>query len=350
MEKLNVFVSIAAFFRNWLQGLEVSAVITDIGMALVYFVAALIFVLLNALILVWMERKVAAGFQERRGPNRIGIFGLLQTMNDTVKLLGKEDITPRAADKLIFKLAPVLVFTTATMLYAVIPFGNGMAAIDINVGLFYFLAISSTTTIALLMAGWGSNNKYSLLGGMRSVAQMISYEIPLVFSVLGVVMLVGSLNLSDIVAAQKHTWFILLQPVAFLIFFISGTAELNRAPFDLPEGEQEIVAGFHTEYTGMKFALFFLAEYANLVSISALCATLFLGGWQGPFLPSWVWFIGKTYFMIFVFMWVRWTFPRIRIDKMMKFNWKFLLPLSIANILVTGIGIKLYQYYQIIGR
>lgn len=351
MEKLNsIFVIMAAFVRDWLKALDVNVIVSDVVMALVYFVAAIIFVLLNALILVWMERRVAGYFQERLGPNRIGPFGLLQTLNDTIKLLGKEAIMPKAADKWVYKLAPILIFTTATLLYAVIPYGKGMTAIDINVGLFYFIAISSTTTIALLMAGWSSNNKYSLLGGMRTVAQMISYEIPLVFSALGVVMLVGSLNLSDIVNAQKHMWFILLQPVAFLIFFIAGTAELNRAPFDLPEGEQELVAGYHTEYTGMKFALFFLAEYANLVSISALCTTLFLGGWQGPFFPSWIWFVLKVYFLIFVFMWVRWTYPRIRIDHMMKFNWKFLLPLSIANILVTGIGVKLYQYWQVIGR
>lgn len=351
MEMLNnIFVLIAAFVKNWLLGMEVNTIVTNVAMGLLYFVGAIIFVLLNALILVWMERRVAGYFQERRGPNRIGPFGLLQTLNDTVKLIGKEDIMPRAADKWVWKIAPIAIFTTATMLYAVIPYGKGMTAMDSNVGLFYFLAISSTSTIALLMAGWGSNNKYSLLGGMRTVAQMISYEIPLIFSTLGVVMLVGSLKLQDIVQAQNHMWFILLQPVAFVIFFIAGTAELNRAPFDLPEGEQELVAGFHTEYTGMKFALFFLAEYANLVSISALCTTLFLGGWQGPFFPSWIWFVVKVYILIFIFMWVRWTYPRIRIDHMMRFNWKFLLPLSIANILVTGIGIKIYQYYQLLWR
>lgn len=319
-------------------------------MTVIYFIGALVFVLLNVLILVWMERRVAGFFQERVGPNRIGPFGLLQTVNDTVKLIGKESIIPKAADRAVFMIAPVLIFASAMMLYAVIPFGKGIVFANINVGLFYFVAVGSTTTIALLMAGWGSNNKYSLLGGMRTIAQIISYEIPLMFSMLGVVMLAGSLNLSEIVNAQKNTWFVLLQPVSFVIFFIAATAELNRGPFDLPEAEQELVGGYHTEYTGMRFALFFLSEYANLLSISALAATLFLGGWQGPFLPSWMWFLVKVYFVIFLFMWVRWTYPRIRMDWLMKLNWKFLLPLSIINILATGIGIKICQYFQAAGR
>jgi NADH-quinone oxidoreductase subunit H len=322
----------------------------DIVTAIIYFVTVLVFILINVLILVWLERRVAGFFQERLGPNRVGPFGLLQTVNDTVKLLGKESIIPKAADRMLFKIAPVAIFTTAVALYTVIPFGKDLSVTNTGLGLFFFISFSSTTTIAILMAGWGSNNKYSLLGGMRTVAQIISYEIPLVLSMLGVVMLVGSLNLSDIVNAQKSMWYVVLQPVAFIIFLIAGTAELNRAPFDMPEAEQELVGGYHTEYTGMRFALFFLSEYANLFSISAIAATLFLGGWQGPLLPSFVWFMIKVYAMIFVFMWFRWTFPRFRMDHMMKLNWKLLIPLALANILLTGAGIKLFQYYKMIGR
>lgn len=317
---------------------------------LLYFIAALVFVLVNVIFLVYMERRVAGFFQERLGPNRIGPFGLLQTVNDTVKLLGKESIIPKAADKMVFKIAPIAIFTASIMVYAAIPFGKGLNVTNLNVGLFYFIAISSTATISILMGGWGSNNKYSLLGGMRTVAQMISYELPLMFSTIGVVMIAGSLNLSDIITAQNQTWFILVQPLAFIIFLIAGTAELNRGPFDLPEAEQELIGGYHTEYTGIRFALFFLAEYANLLSVSALAVTLFLGGWQGPLVPSWIWFIMKVYLMVFIFMWIRWTFPRIRMDHMMKFNWKYLLPLSIVNIFLTGIGIKIYQYFLMIGR
>ena len=251
---------------------------------------------------------------------------------------------PRAADKRVYKLAPLLVFTVAMVLYGLLSFGKGMSPVNLNAGLLFFIALSSTSTIAILMAGWGSNNKYSLLGGMRTVAQVISYEIPLAFSMLGVVMLSGSMNLGQISAAQHGLWFVFLQPVAFFVFMVSALAELTRSPFDMTEAEQEIVAGYHTEYSGMRFALFFMAEYANLFSVAALGATLFLGGWQGPILPGYLWFIGKTWAMILLILWLRWTFPRARIDKMMKFSWKFLIPLSILNILLTGVGIKLYQY------
>lgn len=321
----------------------------DIGMVIWSFAAVLVFVLLNVLILVWMERRVAGLFQERLGPNRIGPLGLLQTVNDTVKLLGKESIIPRAADKTIFKLAPIIIFTTAIALYAVMPFGKNLTVVSPGIGLFYFISLSSTTTISILMAGWGSNNKYSLMGGMRAVAQIISYEIPMVLSMLGVVMISGSLNLGEIVNAQKGVWYILVQPVAFIIFLVAAVAELNRGPFDMPEAEQELVGGYHTEYTGMRFALFFLSEYANLFSLSALGATLFLGGWQGPFLPGFVWFILKVYIMIFIFMWIRWTYPRARLDQMMKFNWKLLIPLALVNLLFTGTVIKVLQYFGIMG-
>jgi len=344
MEKL--FLNAGAGLEQWMvSGLGLSSIIANLIMVVIQVAIILTFVLLNVLYLVYLERKLSAYWQQRLGPNRVGPRGLLQTTLDVIKLISKEDIVPQAADRKVFKLASIIVFIPAVMLYAVIPFGKDMIAVDLNIGVFYFIAISSTTTIAFLMAGWGSNNKYSLIGGMRSVAQMVSYEIPLVFSILGVIMLTGSMRMSDIVAAQSDVWFIVLQPVAFLIFFIAGTAELSRAPFDLPEGEQELVAGATTEYSGMRWAIFFLAEYSNLIAMSALAVALFLGGPAGPWAPSWIWFVIKVYIMIYVFMWVRWTFPRIRIDHLMHTNWKFLLPLSLANILVTGVGIKIYQWF-----
>lgn len=345
MEFLNdIFIKLAEFLR-WLMGLmSFGSVLTNAVMALVYFVVVAVIVTVNIMMILWIDRRFASFFQERLGPNRVGPFGLLQAANDAVKLIGKESIIPSAADKKVYKLAPLLIFTITMVLYSVLPFGKGMSAANINTGLLFFIAVSSTSTIAILMAGWGSNNKYSLLGGMRSVATMISYEIPMAFSMLGVVMLAGSVNLNSIVSAQGTVWFALLQPVAFVIFIISAMAELNKAPFDMTEAEQELIGGFHTEYSGMRFALFFMAEYANLFSVAALGVTLFLGGWQGPFLPSWLWFMGKVYVFIMVILWFRWTFPRIRLDKMMKLNWKFLIPLSIVNLLVTGVGIKVYQY------
>ena len=351
MEMLNnIFLNISSFFEYLIQLLGLGPLLTNIVMAAIYFIAIAILVTVNIMMILWMDRRVASFFQERIGPNRVGPFGLLQSVNDAVKLVGKESIIPKDADKAVYKMAPVLIFTVTIMLYAILPYGRGMSAVNINVGILYFIAVSSTSTIAILMAGWGSSNKYSLLGGMRAVAQIISFEIPMAFSLVGIVMLTGTLNLTEIVVSQKGIWYILLQPIAFVIFIISALAELNRAPFDMIEAEQELIAGYHTEYSGMRFALFFMAEYANLFSVSALGVTLFLGGWQGPILPSWLWFMGKVYVMIFFIMWLRWTFPRIRIDKMMKFNWKFLIPLSIANILFTGIGIKIYQYFHMIGR
>ncbi|MEL7565018.1 MAG: NADH-quinone oxidoreductase subunit NuoH [Dehalobacterium sp.] len=345
----NIFVNIAGLIRDWFAGVGLSAGVVDLAMVLVKFVVVLVFVLLNVLFLVLMERRVAGFFQERLGPNRVGPQGIFQTVLDITKLLGKEDIIPACADKMIYKAAAYVIFVPSILLFVVIPFGEGMSIIDLNLGVFYMLAISSVSTIIILMAGWGSRNKYSLLGGMRAVAQMVSYEIPFVFSLLGVIMLTGSLKMSTIVESQQSVWFIILQPIAFIIFLIAGNSELNRGPFDLPEGEQELVAGYHTEYTASRFALFFLAEYTNLLSMSAIGATIFLGGWHGPWLPGWLWFFIKMYVMIFIFMWARWTFPRIRIDQMMHFNWKFLLPLSLANILVTGIAIKAFEMFRIMG-
>jgi len=244
----------------------------------------------------------------------------------------------------------MIILGLVVMTLAVIPYGDGMVPIDLDLGIFYFLAISSIGTLAFLMAGWGSNNKYSLVGGMRAVAQMISYEVPLIFSLLGVVMITQSFSLTDIVAAQATVPFIVLQPLGFTIYFIAAIAEVNRSPFDMVEAEQEIIAGPFTEYTGLRWGLFFLGEYANMFAVAAIATTMFLGGWQGPgFLPGWFWFFLKTGVIIFLMMWVRWTFPRMRIDHLMGLAWKVLLPLSLLNILLTGLGIYIYDIVRIGG-
>jgi len=290
--------------------------------------------------LTLMERKVVGRMQNRIGPNRVGPWGLFQPLADGIKMLTKEDIVPLNADKPVHFLAPILIVGPALLLFAVIPFGRNMTAVDLNVGLLFFLAVSSTTTIAIFMASWGSRNKYSVLGGMRSVAQMISYEVPMVLSVVPVLLITGSLSTRAIVEAQAERWFV-FTPWGFfgaVFFFLCTVAECNRSPFDLPEAESEIVAGFHTEYSGMKFALFYMAEFMNVFSGCALTATLFFGGWQGPgFLPSWLWFFLKTYAFIFVMMWFRGTLPRLRVDQLMGLAWKFLLPLTLLNIFAAGL-------------
>ncbi|NLC06687.1 MAG: NADH-quinone oxidoreductase subunit NuoH [Syntrophomonadaceae bacterium] len=341
-----LFVNIAGLARTLMAGWSLPNSIIELVVLILGIIAIIGLIIVDAIILVWLERKIAGFIQERPGPNRLGPAGVFQTIADTFKLLGKEDVIPRSADRWVFRLAPPLVFVPAIMLYAVIPFGKDMVPVDLNVGLFYCFSIASLGTMSFLMAGWGSHNKYSLLGGMRTVAQMISYEIPLLLSVLGVVMIVGSLNLSDIVAAQKNVWFIIIQPVAFIIYLIAATAELNRGPFDLPEGEQELVAGVYTEFSGMRWALFFLAEYTNMVATAAIAVTLFFGGWHGPWLPSWMWFFLKVYLIIFFFMVIKWTYPRIRVDHLMHFGWKFLIPLSLANLLLTGVGIEIYRFMR----
>ena len=336
---------------NWVQGilgLPVTSLADalpwwDILWAFIYFVGAVILLIINVIMLIWIERRAAGFFQERVGPNRVGPLGLLQTVNDTIKLLGKEWIMPAAADKLIYLIAPLLIVTISVTMYGLLPYGPGITPVSLNVGILFFLAISSVNTLSVLMAGWGSNNKYSLLGGMRTVAQIISYEIPMALSIIGIVMITGSLDLGTIASSQAHVWNVFIQPVAFGIFFISALAELTKSPFDMTEAEQEFVAGYHTEYSGIRFTLFFMGEYANLFSMSALGVVLFFGGANGPFLPPWVWFIGKTYVFILFMLWIRWTFLRIRVDKMMKFNWKILIPISLANLLLTGVGIKIWQ-------
>lgn len=300
------------------------------------------FVAINTMILVLAERKIAAHIQDRLGPMRVGFHGILQTIADAIKLVLKENIVPKVADKTMFFLAPIIVFAPAIMLYVIIPWSPGVIVRDLNLGLLYLLAVSSIGTIGIIIAGWSSGNKYSLLGGMRSGAQVISYEVAMILSILGVIMLVGSLKIGNIVEAQKDIWYICWQPLGFLLYLIAATAECNRAPFDIPEAESELVAGFHTEYGGIKFAMFFLAEYANIFVVSAVCATLFLGGWQGipnvPInLPPICWFLAKTYTIVFVIMWIRWTYPRLRVDQLMTFGWKFLVPLGFINMIITGL-------------
>ncbi|GIL18987.1 MAG: NADH-quinone oxidoreductase subunit NuoH [Candidatus Jettenia sp.] len=296
--------------------------------------------------MIWFERKIMAHMQVRLGPMRVGPHGLLQPIADGIKLLFKEDIIPERANKFLFVLAPVMTLVPALITFAVIPFGDkikifgysiDLVITDINVGFLYIFAVSSLGVYGVVMAGWASNNKYSLLGGIRSSAQMISYELTLGLSLIGVVMLTGSLSLVDIVNAQAKIWNIILQPIGFFIYVTSAFAEVNRTPFDLPEAESELVAGYHTEYSSMKFAMFFMAEYANMITVSAIAVTFFLGGWQGPFLPPVVWFMLKLSGCLFFFIWIRSTYPRLRYDQLMHFGWKFLLPLSLFNILITGL-------------
>lgn len=343
MEALNRLpLNIAAAIRGLFA--DPHSIWADLTMTIISVIAVIIVIVLAALVLILLERKVAGWTSQRPGPNRLGPRGWFQTIADALKLIGKEDVTPAGADRFIFKVAPMIAFGLPVMTLAVIPYGQGMAPVNLDLGVIYFLAISAVSTFALLMAGWGSNSKYSLLGAMRAVAQMISYEIPLIFSLLGVVMITQSFNLSTIVESQSTIPFIVLQPIAFVIYVITSIAEVNRAPFDLVEADQEIVAGPMTEYTGLRWGLFFLGEYGNMTAVCAMAATMFLGGWQGPlFLPGWVWFWLKTGVLIFFMMWVRWTFPRMRIDHLMHFAWKVLLPLSLLNIVLTGLGIYIYQ-------
>ncbi|WP_453993028.1 NADH-quinone oxidoreductase subunit NuoH [Bacillus nitroreducens] len=293
------------------------------------------------------ERKVMGFMQARQGPNQTGgRWGLLQTVADVLKLLIKEDVIPKVADRPLFILAPVLAFAPAFMVVAAIPFTDSYRFADIGVGLLYYIAVSGLTTIGIAAGGWASNNKYALLGGMRAAAQMISYEIPLVMSVIGVILLSGSLNLFDIVEAQDKVWFIFAQPIAFIVFFIASVAELNRVPFDLPEAESEIVAGFHIEYSGFRWAFFMLAEYVYMFAMAALTTVLFLGGWKPvlflDFIPGAVWFSLKFSLVIFVLIWFRSTFPRLRADRLMEFGWKVLLPIALANIFLSALIKELF--------
>lgn len=343
----NIFVNTANWLRQLLTAVDLPVLAVDLIDIIVKLVAIIVFILLNALWLVYMERKVSAAIQGRIGPNRVGFLGLLQSTADVLKLISKEIIIPACADKKLFLLAPIMIFAPPLAIFAIVPFGQGMAVIDLNIGVYYFVAMASLSTVIIWMAGWSSNNKYALLGSMRVVAQMVSYEMPLILSLVGVIILTGTLNMNGIIMAQENVWFIFLQPVAAIIYLIAALAETNRTPFDLVEGESEIISGPFTEYSGMGFAFFFLAEYANVLLVSVMFTTLFMGGWLAPFgltfIPSWIWFLLKVYLIVFLFMWVRWTFPRIRVDQLMGFAWKVLVPLSIANIFLTGIGKYVFE-------
>jgi len=305
---------------------------------LLFTVVIIVFVLVMVMAFIWFERRAMGRMQARLGPNRVGPFGLLQPVADAIKVLLKEDIVPARGDKVVHWLAPVIAFAPVLMIFAVVPFQDGALLADLNIGILYIVAISSVTTVGIFMAGWGSSNKYSLLGAMRQVASVVSYEIPVVLAIAGVVLVAGSLSLNQIVLAQDIP-FILLQPLGFLLFFIGSCAEINRSPFDLMEADSELTAGFHTEYSGMKFAMFYLVEYAEALAMSAIIATLFLGGWRGPVLPPWLWFLIKVVAVFFVMVWTRTTLPRIRIDQLMAFAWKFLLPLALINLVITAIEV-----------
>lgn len=347
------FSKIANLIHDWLNQTFNPTLATVIEMVIVGISVIGLFAILG-LVLVIMERKVSAWIQIRLGPNRVGPKGMFQSLADTLKLLVKEAMTPSGSDKFLFNLAPYIAMMVAMLLMAPIAFSSNFQMWDLNIGILYVSAVSSISVISILIAGWASNNKYSLMGAMRSGAQIVSYELSAGLSILAVVVLTGSLNINDIIQSQANGWWIfkghIPAIIAFVIFITAVTAETNRAPFDLAEAESELTAGFHTEYSGMKFALFFLAEYVNVFIVCAIGATLFLGGWmpfhvgnwQGfnhvmDYIPGSVWFFGKTFFLIFVIMWFRWTFPRLRIDQLLNLEWKYLLPISMFNILLVTV-------------
>jgi len=286
--------------------------------------------------LTFVERRLLALWQDRRGPNRVGPFGLLQVVADTIKLFTKEDWVPPFADKPVFVVAPAIIIVSTLMSFAVIPLAPGIVVADLNVGLLFFLGMSSLAVYSITLGGWSANSKYALLGALRAAGQMVSYEVFMGLSLMGVVAMAGSFNLGAIVQAQRHVWFCIPQCVGLVVFLIAGLAETRRIPFDLPEAEGELVAGFHTEYSGMKFGMFFLGEYVGVALISALTVVLFFGGWSGPILPPIAWFLGKTAVLIGLFILVRAALPRLRYDQLMRLGWKVLLPLSLANVAVTG--------------
>jgi len=299
-------------------------------------VGLLIVVLSIASGLIWLERRLLALWQDRYGPNRVGPFGMLQVVADMIKIFTKEDWIPPFADKPVFVLAPAIIVATVLMTFAVLPIAPGVIVTDLNVGLLFFLAMSSLGVYSVALAGWSSDNKYSLLGGLRAAAQMISYEVFMGLSLMGVVVLAGSFDLVKIVEAQRKMWFVIPQFLGFVLFLIAGIAETRRLPFDLPESESELVAGYHSEYSGMKFGMFFVGEYLGVALISALIAVLFFGGWLGPWLPPIVWFLIKMFCFICFFVLLRASLPRPRFDQLMSWAWKLMLPLALANVLITG--------------
>ena len=335
---------------------------SNVSIAQLAILGFVFFMLLNsAAIMVYVERKVAARIQQRMGPTLVGPWGALQPLADIVKLMMKEDLRPKAADPILFALAPIISAATAFIAFAVVPFGAEttffglldrpvpLGIADINVAILWVFAVTSMGVYGIVLDGWSSNSKYSLLGALRSSAQMISYELSYGMAIAAILLLAGSMSIREIVDTQAGAWlgfiprwFVFLQPIGFFIFMTAGVAETNRAPFDFPEAEQELVAGYHTEYSSMSFALFFMAEYINMVTVSAIATNLYLGGWHGPLLPEWlgwIWFLLKVAFLLFFYVWMRWTLPRYRYDQLMAFGWKFLLPLSVINLLATAAGV-----------
>lgn len=349
--------SIDAALNSWMSpGLAVLSEMVLIGLLFLTFFAVL------GLFLVYLERKVCAVIQNRVGPNRVGKWGLLQTIADLIKLLMKELIPIRKADHLLFTLAPFIVIIASFMAMAALPFAKGLQAIDFNIGVLYIMAVSSLGVVGILVAGWSSNSKYSLIGAMRSGAQIVSYELSVGLSIIAIVIFAGTMSLSGIIESQVDGWWIfkghLPAIVSFIIFLIASTAEINRGPFDLAEAESELTAGFHTEYSGIKFAFFFLAEYINMFIVASLGATVFLGGWMPfhignwdgfnqimDFVPPIIWFFTKTFFIIYVIMWFKWTFPRLRIDQLLTLEWKYLLPISLGNIVLIAFLVLMHWHF-----
>lgn len=309
---------------------------------LFFTIALIAFILTMVMGAIYIERRGMGRMQSRLGPNRVGPFGLLQPVADAIKVLLKENITPVNADKIVHFLAPIVAFAPVMVVFTVLPFQNGAALADLNIGILFIVAVSSISSVGTFMAGWGSGNKFSLLGAMRAVAAIVSYEIPLVLGIVSVVLMSGTLSMNGIVLSQNIP-FIVMQPLGFIVFFMAALAEINRSPFDLFEADQEIVAGYQTEYSGMRFAMFYLVEYAEAIAMSAIISTLFLGGWRGPWLPPWLWFIAKTLIVFFVIVWIRTTLPRVRIDQLMALAWKFLLPLGFINLFITAIEVLVWK-------
>lgn len=333
---------IAQWLSSLLSGWGLPGGLISVIMALLGVVVIASFMLVLDIFLVWVERKVVARFQDRLGPNRLGPYGLIQPFADVIKLLIKEDITPIGADRFVYNLAPIFSLATVLLLWAVIPLAPTIVGTDVNVGVLYIVAVGAISTLGIIMAGWASNNKYALLGAFRTVAQMVSYEVPMVVALLVPVILARSMGINAIVDAQSGLWFVILAPIAFLLVLITSIAELGRSPFDLTEAESEIVAGFHIEYTGMKFGLFYAGELLHALTVSGIIASLFFGGWRGPGaeaipLLGILWFFVKAFFFYWVIMWIKYSMPRIRIDHMLNFNWKFLTPLSLIVLMVTAI-------------
>jgi len=344
---VNLLPNVRTDFITWLQGFGLPSSLIIFLDSIIGITLLLLIVFPIVMLFTWMERRFIARFQLRPGPNRCGPLGLFYPIADGIKLLTKEFIMPAKGDKLIHWVAPVILFFSALMVFAVFPIGSGVrgAFADLNIGVLYVVAISSLAVIGIFMAGWASNNKYSLIGAMRGMAQLISYEVPMVLSIVGVVLIVGSLQMSEIVGKQTVP-FILLQPLGFLIYFIGAMTELNRSPMDMIEADSEIVAGYFTEYSGMKFAMFYIGEYINALAVAIIVTTLFLSGWKGPFLPFWFWFLLKVLAVFMFILWMRATLIRLRIDQVMAFSWKFLLPVALINVFITAAEVLVWDTWM----